>query len=895
MFFLLSSITESVLLLAGLGAVPLVGFWFWRSLRDSLHGGNRPERTRFRWELGFLLLVPGLQLALRLPDRAARNLSDWLWLAFWGALALWQLSRLLGQWRKARQERLGLSSRGPDAAPSVRAQLMLILLPVLGLAAVGMISLARDKVAVEEDARRRAEEAAQELAAKLSQTVPGELTGVEMSGIRWMGAGTSSPEALGDDPAVVPVPLQFAGAPETEWDARYPIRAGDVLPVAIRLGPDGLLKDPAGFPPVPRPNPWSQRLSDEAGKTWQALLAADSDAVSPARFLGLARAFSRTTSDLAPSYQATFLELRREQDLPPTEIRGRLLGFAHSAAQQQVEAESGIPIGLVAVAEALRRNPEANLTREWGEVFRALTFSQPSSLTPWLLDRGDEMARRSGETNHAGWMRELRARWDSSERRRGLAQRLRSSIALSAELVTNRWLNQDGHNWLAVVQPASSSSWTSQNGWLVTNTFPELAVRLFRAELLGWAFHHAGEAGRVSNGREQPSAPRLPAGLKFGIECVGRELTLPKSPWAVAGTERESRVLASASGELRQAAAMAGSGAKFDNWPSRPHFTVRVHLADATALFAAQRRQQWLFGGMILVTAGVAGLGAWQTNRTFRRQLALNEEQSNFVSSVSHELRAPLASLRLLAEGLAEGRVQDDAKRREYAGFLVQETRRLGALVENVLDFARIEQGRKQYQFEPTDLVRLVTETTRLMEPLAAERQVRLALKLPVAVAGVGDRFEIKCDGPALQQALVNLLDNALKHAPADSAVTVALEGVAREGSADGPVRQQAETVGKAGSQGELADEGVCAPLGWVRLSVSDAGPGIPPEDHERIFERFFRRGSELRRETQGVGLGLAIVKHIVAAHRGRVWVESQPGQGARFVVELPLDGGETE
>jgi signal transduction histidine kinase len=70
---------------------------------------------------------------------------------------------------------------------------------------------------------------------------------------------------------------------------------------------------------------------------------------------------------------------------------------------------------------------------------------------------------------------------------------------------------------------------------------------------------------------------------------------------------------------------------------------------------------------------------------------------------------------------------------------------------------------------------------------------------------------------------------------------------------------------------------------------VSDAGAGIPPEDHERIFERFFRRGSELRRETQGVGLGLAIVKHIVAAHRGRVWVESRPGQGARFVVELPL------
>jgi signal transduction histidine kinase len=269
-------------------------------------------------------------------------------------------------------------------------------------------------------------------------------------------------------------------------------------------------------------------------------------------------------------------------------------------------------------------------------------------------------------------------------------------------------------------------------------------------------------------------------------------------------------------------------------------------------------------------------------NRAFRRQLALNAEKSNFVASVSHELRTPLASLRLLAEGLAAGRVEDESKRHEYAGFLVQETRRLGALVENVLDFARIEQGRKQYQFEPTDLGRLVTATVRLFEPLAAERQVRLELNLPAGSAEPGGSLELNADGAALQQALVNLLDNALKHAPADSVVMVAVEA----GSADALVRQQADLAGRAG---ELADEGVRAPLGWVRLSVSDAGAGIPPEDHERIFERFFRRGSELRRETQGVGLGLAIVKHIVAAHRGRVWVESRPGQGARFVVELPL------
>jgi signal transduction histidine kinase len=367
--------------------------------------------------------------------------------------------------------------------------------------------------------------------------------------------------------------------------------------------------------------------------------------------------------------------------------------------------------------------------------------------------------------------------------------------------------------------------------------------------------------------------------MSLSLELEGHLLNVPA---ARPVQDVPAPVLAEAAGEFRADGIMGETGERFDVWPSRPKFTVRVHLADSAALFVAQRRQQWLFGGMILVTAGVAGLGAWQMNRAFRRQLALNAEKSNFVASVSHELRTPLASLRLLAEGLAAGRVEEESKRREYAGFLVQETRRLGALVENVLDFARIEQGRKQYQFEPTDLGRLVTATVRLFEPLAAERQVRLELNLPAGSAEPGGSLELNADGAALQQALVNLLDNALKHAPADSVVMVAVEA----GRADALVRQQADLAGRAG---ELADEGVRAPLGWVRLSVSDAGAGIPPEDHERIFERFFRRGSELRRETQGVGLGLAIVKHIVAAHRGRVWVESQPGQGARFVVELPL------
>ena len=119
-------------------------------------------------------------------------------------------------------------------------------------------------------------------------------------------------------------------------------------------------------------------------------------------------------------------------------------------------------------------------------------------------------------------------------------------------------------------------------------------------------------------------------------------------------------------------------------------------------------------------------LMAW---RAFRQQLQFNELKSNFVSSVSHELRAPIASVRLMAENLEGGKIPEPPRQKEYFGFIVQECRRLSSLIENVLDFSRIEQGRKQYEFEPTDVSALVQTTVKLMEPGAAEKGVTLKLE----------------------------------------------------------------------------------------------------------------------------------------------------------------------
>jgi signal transduction histidine kinase len=278
---------------------------------------------------------------------------------------------------------------------------------------------------------------------------------------------------------------------------------------------------------------------------------------------------------------------------------------------------------------------------------------------------------------------------------------------------------------------------------------------------------------------------------------------------------------------------------------------LNVHLLSPELLFERQRARRIGFG-LLIAAAGVISIGGYYaTWRALRRQERLNEMKTNFVSSVSHELRAPIASVRLMAEGLEAGRVADNGKQQQYFRFIVQECRRLSAMIENVLDFSRIEQNRKRYELEETNLLAVVEQTVSVMQPYADAKRISLERTQS------GTPCPVRIDGRAIQQALVNLIDNALKHSPDGGVVTI----------------------------------GVNFGDSTVELWVEDRGPGIPREEQERIFERFYRRGSELRRETQGVGIGLSIVKHILEGHDGTVRVVSEPGKGSRFVLELPLCG----
>ncbi len=252
-----------------------------------------------------------------------------------------------------------------------------------------------------------------------------------------------------------------------------------------------------------------------------------------------------------------------------------------------------------------------------------------------------------------------------------------------------------------------------------------------------------------------------------------------------------------------------------------------------------------IIGGLSLFLA----FGVWLTLRNVGREMALARLKSDFVANVSHELRTPLALIRLYAETLEMGRLTNPEKPQEYYRIIREESERLSALINNILDFSRIEAGRKEYDFHETNLAELVRSTLDAyryqIEQNGFAFQASIAEDLP----------PVHVDREAIARSLLNLVNNAVKYSSNEKFLGVNLYRT----------------------------------NGAVKIEVIDHGIGIPPGEQSKIFEKFYRAGDPLVHNTKGSGLGLSLVRHIVQAHGGEVSVESAPGKGSKFTIALPI------
>jgi signal transduction histidine kinase len=280
-----------------------------------------------------------------------------------------------------------------------------------------------------------------------------------------------------------------------------------------------------------------------------------------------------------------------------------------------------------------------------------------------------------------------------------------------------------------------------------------------------------------------------------------------------------------------------------------PDWRVAVYAPPGTAPRDVVRRQVMMFTGAFVGLLAMLVAGIVLCWRLLRRETEMARLKSDFVANVSHDLKTPLSVIRMFGETLELGRVTDDTRRREYYRVITRESERLSRLIDNVLDFSRIEGGRRRYERVPTAVEPLVRNT---LEAFAYPLEQQ-GFKVEVTVAA--DLPEVPMDADAVGQALANLVDNAVKYSGPERVVTI---DARRDGDR-------------------------------LALSVADRGVGIPAAEHGRIFEKFYRVGQSETQGRRGSGVGLALVRHVVQAHGGEVTVQSTPGRGSRFTLWLPL------
>jgi len=500
-------------------------------------------------------------------------------------------------------------------------------------------------------------------------------------------------------------------------------------------------------------------------------------------------------------------------------------------------------------------------------VFREQARSQDAGIRAGALVRLGRNLRKA---------RELSAALEAYEKLAGLGPT--SVFGVPAELVARRQrcrLLQELKRWPELARQAGALDRDLQSGrWRLTRPVYSYYAREVRQWLAGY-----------------PRAPQEALALTAGVESLfeewqrirrreanpagrrtlwvnGRSVLLlwRSSPerllGLVAGPGYVEKQWAGAIGSLlgRQGVRLAGLAdgeghpvvGRWEGPPRAPQpglpWAFQVTSADPRADFAQLLvRRRLLLAGMALMATLVLA-GGYFIARAVTRELEVARLQSDFVAAVSHEFRSPLTSLRQLTELLARGRVSSEERRGQYYEVLERETERLHRLVEGLLDFGRMESGKRQYRFESLDAAELVRSVVAEFQGQVAGRGSKIELSVN------GADHVVRADREALGRALWNLLDNAVKYSPECRTVWV-----------------EADRAGQR-----------------VAIRVRDRGLGIPAAEQKEIFGKFVRGAASEVETVMGTGIGLAMVSHIVRAHRGEVRLASEPGVGSTFTLLLP-------
>ena len=286
--------------------------------------------------------------------------------------------------------------------------------------------------------------------------------------------------------------------------------------------------------------------------------------------------------------------------------------------------------------------------------------------------------------------------------------------------------------------------------------------------------------------------------------------------------------------------------------PGGPFQGFRLHFKETgiSAWSSSSLPFPLLYWSILVLAIGFTGFGMYLLWRDVRREMALADMRSHFAASVSHELKTPLTAIRMFAEALAMGVQSRPEAQQEYLQTIISESERLSRLLNNVLDFSKIEQGTRTYRFEPVSLEDVIRAAAKAMAFALGQKGFSLQIEAEQGIPCV------QADRDALEQAVLNLLDNAVKYSGKNREVRLRLY---------------------------RREKAIC-------IDVIDHGIGIADENKTLIFGRFFRVPGSENQRIPGTGLGLTIVSHIAEAHGGRVEVLSRPGEGSTFSIILPLE-----